>query len=87
MDILANPSPKDWLVEGLVLRGRINMWAGAEKSGKSRIVSQAILCALAQRDFCGRDTNDPGRILMEEHTIKELTKKADLKDSLIEGGD
>ena len=27
------------------------------------------------------------RILMEEHTIKDLSKKADLKDSLAEGGD
>lgn len=61
MDPLAEHTPYPWLVDGLVMKGRINVIFGFEKSGKSRLMAW-LLAHMFQAQRClGRATRKPGR--------------------------
>jgi len=61
---LENPAPApDWLVEGLILRGTINMLDGLGGSGKSTLINQLVLSLATGTPFLGKATKQ-GRVLV-----------------------
>jgi hypothetical protein len=48
--------PKEWLVEGVIPTGTINVIVAKAKTGKSTVVRQLISCLIQGHDFLGRRT-------------------------------
>jgi hypothetical protein len=48
--------PKEWLVEGVIPTGTINVIVAKAKTGKSTVVRQLISCLIQGHDFLGRTT-------------------------------
>lgn len=59
------PRPKPWLIESLWMRGKVAALLGAEKSGKSRLLTWLIASLISSREPLGLPitTEPPKRIL------------------------
>ena len=64
MDPDMRAPPERWLAPGLLLDGKVNVWCGAEKAGKSRLLGWALTHMYAEAETLGlgRLVN-PGRTL------------------------
>jgi regulatory protein RepA len=67
----------EWLVKGFVMEGKINVFFGAEKAGKSRLMSQLLAAMYSGSAFLGFPTRSPGRTLYlaGEETRQEITAR------------
>jgi len=56
--------PREWLAEGLLMKGKINCMFGPEKSGKSRALGWILLhCIVGKPLWDGIPVQSPGKIL------------------------
>jgi len=83
-EILHSKEKLDWLVEGVLTRGGLSIFAGPPKSGKSTLVRQLTKCMVTGDHFLNRKVTQ-GRVLylaLEEQAalLKEQFKKVGIKD-------
>lgn len=67
----------DWLAEGLLMEGRINVVFGMEKSGKSRFLAWLLCHLVSGQPFAGAGVRDPSPILYVagEEVRQEVTAR------------
>lgn len=63
MDPFAQPRRPNWLVDGIWMKGKINGLFGAEKAGKSRLVSYILTHMYQEVPVFGKFTQAPRRML------------------------
>lgn len=87
LDLQKEPPPVDWLLEGLIARGDVTLWAGSEGLGKSWI-SMALAVAVANgwSEVLGLKVCRSGRALyVDEENPQDVVyhrlRKLGMKDS------
>ena len=64
MDPDMKPEPKEWLAEGLLMKGKINVMFGPEKAGKSRALGWILMHTIVGKSLWnGLKVQSPGTIL------------------------
>ena len=67
--------PVNWLVPGFIMKGKINMVFGPEKSGKSRFLRWLLANMFLMKDVHNLTLQSPGRVLYlaGEETASDIT--------------
>ncbi len=78
---------REWIAEGLIMEGKINVMFGPEKSGKSRALGWILLHAIAgQTLWDGLTTKSPGKILylLGEESQNDLVDRMRLYSEILD---
>jgi RecA-family ATPase len=77
MDPMDTDYEVSWLMPGFLMEGKINIWFGAEKAGKSRLMSWVLPHLYSNSAIFGQPCQSPGRTLymLGEETKPEVTKR------------
>lgn len=85
MDPTDKADPAEWLLPGLLMKGKINGWFGPEKAGKSRLLAWCLVHMYAEgavegppgRRVLGQPSTSPGKLLYVagEETRQEVIRR------------
>ncbi len=78
---------REWIAEGLIMKGKINVMFGPEKSGKSRALGWILLHAIAGHQLWqGIETKSPGNVLylLGEESQNDLVDRMRLYSGILE---